>query len=52
MDETEEIIHIRQRPCGRVIKRTEMNEKQLKYSIRWCRGEITKMQKLPNNLEA
>ncbi len=33
------------RICGRKVKRTEMTEKQLQCSIKWCKAEITKLEK-------
>jgi hypothetical protein len=37
---------IYQRLCGRKVKRDLMDEKQLKASISWCKGEIKKLEKL------
>jgi hypothetical protein len=36
---------IYQRLCGRKVKRNLMSVKQLQASIRWCKGEITKLKK-------
>jgi predicted RNase H-like nuclease (RuvC/YqgF family) len=33
------------RRCGRKVKRTEMTPKQLQASIKWCKAEISKLQK-------